>query len=987
VKRKALWIVVVVAALAALTWWRCHGHASHDATTAKTVANERGGATASAMRSDPKQLDRGSIAGAITGEDHAPIAGARVCADFWSQYISEQETHDPRCATTDATGHYTLADLYAAQYRVVASARTFRPTTYHPVAEEQRTSFELHAGEHRTGVDLVLRHDGVEVTGTVSDVTGGPVPHAQVRASSDRWSDGSSSPPVESDDQGKFSLWVKAGEIRVTAEADGYAPGGDSGTAPGHVEILLTPESSLAGTVIDASTKQPVPGITVRVAPGDWSWGDAGGGDLTDDHGVFRVAHLDPGRYQVTARGPSGFGRSEGSVLVGLGEHVEGVVVKLFPAYRIAGKVVMPDGKPCPEPSGYFNDPKHSRWVNANRDPDGTLHADGVLPGTYQPHVECEGYKELDKYPPIEIVDKDATGLTWQVEAGATIRGRVLTHAGTPVEDVAVWARSTGGGARDKTGWASDESRHDGTYKLTGLKAGTHNIDISTDAGNGPKDGWKVDVAATATVEKDLILEDSGKIHGVVADPDGKPITGAHIVAMPITGGWRYGGGDIRSGDDGTFTVDGLRPGDYRVMAHRGWWSDTMRKPGSNDDAKQGERASVAAGKTSEVRIVVESQTGTIKGNVIDGEGKPVADAFVGVARESDAAGSVSSGAAETRWSADERPVVTATDGTFVVSKLSPGKYTLRAYRKGGGEAIAEHVAVGTTAHLQIKPTASLEGTVTIAGGSKSPIQFEIGVGSPLTGFHRNESFYRTDGHFAVHDLPGGHFRVTVESDSGKKEVEIDIAEGEHKALTIELDALVTVTGRTVDLVTGAPVPGIVMNIAMGKSGGNGMMFSIGDDAEQNISGDDGRFTLENAPKGPVTLTGFPKDFRGSLYSFVRVARTIEGGSTVDIGDIKLMQMRVKRGDPAGELGIHFAEQPRDTPLDQQRYKVSFIDPKGPAAKVDIKVGDEVTTIDGVDITGEGAMYAYQLMRAPPGTAMKLGLARGVTVTIVLAAP
>jgi C-terminal processing protease CtpA/Prc len=41
----------------------------------------------------------------------------------------------------------------------------------------------LGLGEHRDGVDLVLPAGGVEITGTVSDLRGGPIARAEVHAS------------------------------------------------------------------------------------------------------------------------------------------------------------------------------------------------------------------------------------------------------------------------------------------------------------------------------------------------------------------------------------------------------------------------------------------------------------------------------------------------------------------------------------------------------------------------------------------------------------------------------------------------------------------------------------------------------------------------------------------------------------------------------------------------------------------------------------
>ncbi len=106
-----------------------------------------------------------------------------------------------------------------------------------------------------------------------------------------------------------------------------------------------------------------------------------------------------------------------------------------------------------------------------------------------------------------------------------------------------------------------------------------------------------------------------------------------------------------------------------------------------------------------------------------------------------------------------------------------------------------------------------------------------------------------------------------------------------------------------------------------------------------------------------------------------------------ELGDLPILRKRVKSGDAVGELGLNFAAQPDTLAFDQREYKVSWIDPAGPAVKSGIEVGDIVTTIDGIDITGTNSGNAYAQLRAAPGTRLVLGLERGVSVTITLAAP
>ena len=977
-QRIGLWIGLVAIAAAVLVW-RCRGSSDSTGTTGtqpgsaavKQVPSDRSTAR-SVPRPDPAVIKRATIAGTITRDDtKAPLAGARVCAGGESRDYADELLRDATCVTSADNGTYTIEGLLPAQYSVSASAKTFRPEQFHPDGKRKVKAFPVAAGEHRTDVDLALRSGGVEIKGTVSDLTGGPIAKARVV---------SDDPVVvtETDDKGAFSLWVSKGQHSIEASADGYADNNEYLFAPGKVEILLTPESSLSGTVVDAKSGQPIEGA--RVTLGDWSEADA---TFSDVQGKFRINRISPGRQTAVAKTDRGYGRAEGSTLVGLGQHVDGVIVKLFPAARVEARIMIA-GDPktlCERPRASLHDAAAQRWIQLRKEPDGLLWADGVLPGDYKPELGCDGYQPREKYDHLVIANADVKNVEWMVDAGAVIKGVVRTKSGEPVEDAEIWARTTTGAARAKPGWGGDESARDGHFELTGLKPGSYKIEVTSTKGVAPKDGYKVEVGAGATVEKDLVLDDVGTLTGTVIDANGAPVAGIDINTR-ILGGGRSWGGDHSSDDAGTFTIEGLRPGDYRVIAQRGW-SDTLRKPGTTDDAKQGEKVTIRANQVSTVKLVVEVQSGTIKGTVIDTDGSPVGDAFVSGARESDAAGAQRTNVQDTRWSWEEKPVLTTVDGKFTLDKLSPGTYTIRAFRKGGGEAIAEHIEVGASdAKLQIKPTGSIEGIA--MGPNGPPDELSISLNDPVTGIWRSEDYFKTGGKFTIRDLPKGHFRITAESAGISARVELDLAEGEaKKGVTIKLEALLTLTGKVVDLVTSKPVPGIRMSASM-ADGAGGSWFG-GD--EDNITDEAGAFKIANAPKGRGMIRGMSKDWRDGEYAMLAVIRVITPtGSTADVGSIPMVKKRVKQGDPVGELGVNFAEQPPETEIDKGEYKISWIDPAGPAAKTELKVGDILTSIDGVDIVGNQSIGAA-LIRAAPGTKLALGLARGVTVTITLAAP
>ena len=980
----AVVLVVVAIVIAVLGGLRLRGRGPAPGAAHGSGAAHAAVAAAPRPRVDPRALTRGSIAGTVRDQAGAPIAHARVCGNAWSSELPDSVTAAPICADTDERGGYKLGDLIAAEYTVQAAAPRFRPAVFEPTPGAAHSEFALAAGEARTGIDLVLRPGGVELTGTVLDIAGGPIAHAQVRTTRGLGGHGGG-PTADTDERGQFSLWVDPGTPLVSATADGYASNVAMAHAPGAVEILLTPESSLAGTVIDAATDQPVAGARVEVATAGWGWDGNARRDFTDEHGRFRVSPLGPGRFVASATAEHGYGTSRGSILVGLGQHVDGVIVAVFPAHRITGRVVIAASRrDCPDATVFLRDPLSARMFHLRRGPGDRLVGDGVTAGSYRASVNCTGYRERDTYDPVVVADADVDA-TWEVDAGATIRGKVTTRSGTPVDDANVSAQRIGEG-RTPTSWLNVRARPGGEFELTGLAPSRYRVRVSSDHGVAPVDGVEVEVAAGATVERDLVLDGVATLSGTVVDGAGAPVGGVQIHTSALQRSWSNGPGLARSDAAGAFTIEGLRPGDYRVTAARSY-RDTLRRPGTNDDAEQGERVSLRAGQTATVRLVVEAPSGSIRGSVLDAAGAPVTDAFVACARESDAAGGGRSSVAATRddwWGNDAKPVLTGTDGSFVLGHLAPGAYTLRAYRKGGGEAIAEHVAVGGTATLRIKPTGSIDG---VARGQTAPVTLRIALRDRATGVWRSESFFRTDGHFTVTDLPAGHFELTAQADATQASITVDLGDGEAKTgVSLALDALVTMTGRVVEYGTQRPVSGIYA-YASSLRGGATMVQSTDDG--RNITDDGGRFTIANVAVGKVSITLAPKDDQGSEYSYTTAIRALvdTGTGAIDVGDLGMIRRRVKPGQPVGQLGLHLAPPAPGAALDQRELKITWIDPAGPAASSGLQIGDVFTSVDGIDVTGDNQSMWWPMTQAPPGTRLALGTRRGVTATIVLAAP
>ena len=747
------------------------------------------------------------------------------------------------------------------------------------------------------------------------------------------------------DARGVFALWVSPGPVAILAAADGYAGGATSGHAPGRFEIALTPASSIAGMIVDASGR-PVEGASVE-AVGDWLELD-----ISDAEGRFELDRLRPRRYELIAHTDQGYGRSEGSTMVGVGQHVAGVIVRLSPAHAIQGTVVIAGSqRPCPDAQLGLEDAVPNRAsFHGDRQPDGTLRASGLPPGDYTVSVTCRGYR-AQAYDPISITDHDVSGRVWPVDPTGTgiLRGKLRTRSGEPIEGVTIYAYPNADGPM-----VTETSASDGAYELIGLQRTTYHLQLYTERYAVDRAGYTIAVDG-GTVEHDLVLDDGGAIHGTVVDADGNPVPHIEVSFMDLKEGAGFG---TTTDAAGAFAFDGRHPGEYAV-------SVAQYRAGTT--ANLVEHVTLKANQVATLRLIVEALSGAIKGRVVDATGAPVADAFVSATREA-AVGSVASAS-----QAGTRDVLTAGDGTFTISRLATASYTVLARRRGGGETAAEHIPVGSTVKLTIRPTGSIEGQATHHGvGSE---RFAVAAYNTATrSTERYDNFYRTGGHFTLRDLPAGQFTLHAQGDGGHGSVEVTLVDGEIKAgITIELESLVTVRGRFIDAATKQPITGSMVYLEASDASGHNI-----------IDSNDGTFTFDKIATGRIRLT-----LESAAYGSVSVIRTIEpnAASTADHGDLPAVKQRVHSGDPVGVLGLTFVVDSPPTITDHMSYQISAVDPAGPAATTEIKVGDVLVTVDGFDITGVNAGIAAGLMRAPPGTALALGLQRGVTVIVTLAAP
>lgn len=927
---------------------------------------------------DPLRLARAAVSGTVTDVQGRPIAGAQVCARTGAPELASSETRKARCVQAGRDGRYRVDDLLGVRYSLSASAAGHIPAQYE-VGEGagRRTWVQLRPADEATGVDIELEAGGVEVRGVVKDLSGGAIEGAQVAVDYG---------VALSDEDGAFAMWVRPGPTWASARADGYASGFTEGVAPGHLfEIFLTPESVLVGKVVRVADGTPVEGARVTAQSGGWGWNDASA--ISDAGGNFRLDGLEPGAYKAQAVADDATGMAEEQAILGLGETSAQIVIQAHPAFSAEGRVVVAGAAGCDEGSVALRDDANARGAHAELEADGRFHLRGLLPGEHQVQVRCAGHVSAERYPRVTIADSSVKELRYEVTAGRAIRGVVVDDRGQGVAKIRVNATAkpdpSKPRAQQTSAWAG-ETDAQGRFVLAGLLPGDYDVGLSTwpRARALPDKPHAVKLPAGADLEGVRIeLPATGEVRGKVRDADGRPVAKASV---SLYDGKR--GLSTSAGDDGSFRFEHVAPGSYRATARRGW--DRMRAPGTKDDDLQGEKVEVSRGSSEAVTLVVEGASATISGVVVDEDGGAVADAFIEATREPDSATAAAGSAARYgRWgSFFEPPRLTDTDGRFKLERLPPGKHTLRAHRKGGGEALLEHVESGSgDVVLTIAATGRMSGTVALRGGSP-PESFTVAVEDEATGFERSDTFFRTGGAWSLAELPAGKFKVRVSAGAGSAEVDAHMVAGQETAgVRVELTPKVTVRGKIVDL-EGKPVPGLNVNVT--AEGGMSFDGGGGDEDRRNITDDAGEFEVDHAPTGKVTLAISPRNWSTGEFDYVWVPAVIAASeSAVVLPPIRVARKRVARGETSGDLGYSIKQPEAGADPLARRLVVAVVRPGSPAAAAGLQVGDEIVTVDGHSVTGPDAYMLRSLTNVPPGAAIVLGLKRGASVTLTAGDP
>jgi hypothetical protein len=728
-----------------------------------------------------------AIAGMVRTTRKVPIRGAHVCA--MSAIAGQFNGVPSACADSREDGTYLLAGLLPGSFVVHAEASGFEPGVAddgRPVAVEQ--------DERRADVDIALAEGGATLGGTVVDVTGGPVSRALVRVSST-----SASPSglveVESDDTGHFEAHVTLGPVVVTAFAVGYAAGREMmATAPTKdLVLVLTPGSSVSGTVVSAADGQPVAGIRVRAFARNAM--EATSPSVTSgDDGTFALEALKPGVYELAADGAHWSGGAQRPIEVGLLARLTGITVTVAAAQRVTGTVTFEKtGAPCRSGGVQLQRPG-ARTLVGKIDADGQVAIDGVKPAKYDVRVACSRGLLREGPQILEVGGDDVKDVAWKVSAGVGLAISVVDEAGEPVPwtEVRLEFPATGDGTSLQSFTVDGRGRYEyppvlepGNYRL--LAGGAYEsqpvvLDLREGAG---------------VTEATLRLDGSGAITVAVRSNGGDAVDGLTVVAKAIAPNVSAGpmpsaaspapsgaafGADVMARFESTqraasgFAATALGNGQYRIAPLKaGEYRVEVDDGTGRSNATDATQVVSVRSSTVTAEFVLD-RDGKIGGRVIDGRGEPVADVWVSVARDVDDIPGSSEMASPVG-----APVLTGADGVFEIGRLARGsRYSVRVQQPDTAGAVQRDVAVGDKVTLTLVGLGSLSGTAVDDEG-RPVTHFSLGLQQGNVPHGGALPVTTQGGTWTAERVPAGHVRITAIDDQSRVGTqEVDVVEGKR---------------------------------------------------------------------------------------------------------------------------------------------------------------------------------------------------------------
>jgi protocatechuate 3,4-dioxygenase beta subunit len=561
-----------------------------------------------------------TLRGRIQDMGGSPVEGATI-RGFWQgdgRFRSRQ-------VRSGADGRFRMSGLAEGPLQtMMVTAKGFANKTENGIATEQE-------------VEVTLDRAGAIVGRVLLDETRDPVP-AKVVATPEAKADHQSGMRFQfgfkedeyADASGNFRVEDLApGKYTLIATLPGKAPArvmglevrsedvADAGT------VLLKEGLSLQGRVLDAKDDSPIAGAAVSVDEPQgmmrFSLGEVSAhATMSDTQGGFEVTGLEAKTYEVAVGHPD-FARA--ATRAEAKEGAAEVVVRLSRGGTLTGTVRDQQRLPVPGATVMVMQGMGGTPQSATTAEDGTYRMERLTPGNYRVLRLAEGNRIAITIGPgmktVDIKEGEVSIADFDDAAKITLTGRVLRgDQAVPGAMLLFFAGEPSQGSSGEMKTTQSES--DGRFQIGLDRGGAYTVAVQRMGDFMNSARTTIQVPDQPQVTQDVVLSSAG-IAGVVTGPDNEPVGSATVRATmdPPPSGMTMGGSSAQTKADGSYTLDGLEPGAYKVRA---------MAPGK----KPAEATATVSGEGGMARVDLRLEAGrSLRGRVVDPQGNGLQGATV----------------------------------------------------------------------------------------------------------------------------------------------------------------------------------------------------------------------------------------------------------------------------------------------------------------------------------------------------------------------
>ncbi|MCM2605594.1 carboxypeptidase regulatory-like domain-containing protein [Rossellomorea marisflavi] len=729
--------------------------------------------------------------------------------------------------TSNAAGFYSFTNLAAGNYTVQASRTNYTTAS---------VNTSVSSGSSQT-VNIALQPLNSTITGNVS--SGGPIANATIVLTNPA---GTIVATTTTNGAGNYTFTgIIPGSYNLSVTAAGFQSQTAGVTTVANQTsivnfVLLANPGAISGTVRDSLTNAPIQGSTVELLT---QTGILLSSTVTDAAGLYTFGNLAPGSYQVRAVA-LGYSTSTVSVQVVSGATT---TVNLFLQQNpgaVAGQVrdaatqlpIQGATVQAVDSQGFVID---AFTTDAN----GQYAFNNLLPGPYTFVFTASGYGSQTKGATVTsntttILDAELTRIA------GTLTGTVTDPGSAPIPNATVTVFF------NNVQIASVLTDASGNYTIPGLAPGSYTVVIGATNFSTVTLGTSITGGQT-TILNATLTPNPGTLTGLVQDTGANPLAGVNITVTTSSGTGVIVATTV-TGTDGTYTITGLAPGNYIVVA-------------SNLNFQQGsEGATITSGATTVVNFILTANPGSLAGTITNAQtGAPIAGANVQV-RILDAGGTVIA------------TVSSDINGQYSVGNLAPGIYTVVAAapdfqtNSATVQVVSNQTAIGDVA--LVPNPGSIFGTVTSSIGSTP-------IGGATVSIINSGGILVTSvitdpaGNFTVGGLGPDTYTVSViAQDFQSGSVGAVVVSGQTTPVAVQLQPF---PGRIIGTVT----PEVANTIVELRDVNNVFIDSF-------VTNPDGTYSFNNLAPGVYTVTASAPNYTSA-----------QGGATVTSGGTAVVNLTI----------------------------------------------------------------------------------------------